>query len=199
MFSVSLDEALGLRNFAQLSKAFQALSVTPALCERLALPLQALLRQMYAHAKHFGTAPNLNPLEPDNFLSAKSRRSANYNSLFSSVLLSQRSQFLYKITTLIEMVEDLKKTFLRALVALNEMNPDPRKPEWQILDSIHYDLNTCLRESAVILKCFLHALPEAQVEEFATGLKKRSELVVAPTPTVKRHVTHRRMSLVKGQ
>ena len=71
--------------------------------------------------------------------------------------------------------------------------------EWGILDSSHYDLNTCLRESIVLLKCFLHALPAEQVTEFTAALQKHA---FSPSPGAllpKRHLAHRRMALLKGQ
>ena len=97
MFSVNLDEAIGLRRNGRLVKAHQALSVTPALCKRLADPLLHLLRAMLSHAKHFRIAPSLSPLDPENFQQAKSRRAANFNGICSRIFLSQRSQFLHKI------------------------------------------------------------------------------------------------------
>ena len=36
----------------------------------------------------------------------------------------------------------------------------PADRHWNILDTSHYDLNTCPRESVVILKRFLQALPQ---------------------------------------
>ena len=46
---------------------------------------------------------------------------------------------------------------------------------WKILESHHYDLNTCLREAEVLLKSFLRALPADQVSDFA------AEMDVAPS------------------
>ena len=38
--------------------------------------------------------------------------------------------------------------------------------EWQAVDAAHYDLNTCLREAIVLLKSFLMALPDNELEAF---------------------------------
>lgn len=63
MFGVNLDEALGLRRYGSTMKAYEVLSVAPALCHRLPWPLRGLLGAMLDHAKHFGTTPNLLPLD----------------------------------------------------------------------------------------------------------------------------------------
>jgi hypothetical protein len=199
MFSVNLDEALGLRRNGRFGKAHQALSVTPALCKRLADPLMLLLRAMLIHAKHFRVMPNLSPLDPDNFQQAKSRRAASFNGICSRIFLSQRSQFLHKISTLLELVENLSESFSRAAEELN--NPSTIRPEreWDLLDGSHYDLNTCLRESIVLLKCFLLAVPQEQLLDFNTALHGAPVPDSSPLLAPKRHLAHRRMTLLKGQ
>ena len=199
MFSVNLDEAIGLRRNGRLSKAHQALSVTPALCRRLADPLESLLRAMLSHAKHFRTTPNLSPLDPENFHQAKSRRAANFNGICSRIFLSQRSQFLHKISTLLELVENLNGSFSSAAQELNDPTSVQPELEWDQLDDSHYDLNTCLRESIVLFKCFLLALPDGQLVEFNEAL--RGSPIPAPSALLapKRHLAHRRMTLLKGQ
>jgi hypothetical protein len=199
MFSVNLDEAIGLRRHGRFGKAHQTLSVTPALCKRLADPLVTLLRAMLAHAKHFRVIPNLTPLDPENFQQAKSRRAASFNGICSRIFLSQRSQFLHKISTLLELVENLNESFCKAAEELNDPSTLQPEREWDLLDASHYDLNTCLRESIVLLKCFLLALPEEQLLDFNAALKgapiRSPSTLLAP----KRHLAHRRMTLLKGQ
>ena len=199
MFSVNLDEAIGLRHNGRLGKAHQALSVTPALCQRLAVPLLALLRAMLGHAKYFRIVPNLSPLDPENFQQAKSRRAASFNGICSRIFLSQRSQFLHKISTLVELVENLNESFRGAAEQLNDPSSLQPEREWDMLDASHYDLNTCLRESIVLLKCFLLALPEDQLLEFSAALSGAPVPSSSPLLVPKRHLAHRRMTLLKGQ
>lgn len=70
---------------------------------------------------------------------------------------------------------------------------------WDALDDSHYDLNTCLRESVVVLRCFLHALPDEQLPEFQVSLNEH--VVASPDRFVVRvrHLAHRRLTLIKGQ
>jgi hypothetical protein len=199
MFSVNLDEAIGLRRNGRFGKAHQALSVTPALCKRLADPLLTLLRAMLAHAKHFRIVPNLSPLDPENFHQAKSRRAASFNGICSRIFLSQRSQFLHKISTLMELVENLNESFSTAAEELTDPSSLEPEREWELLDASHYDLNTCLRESIVLFKCFLLALPDEQLLEFDAALRGTPLPSSSPLLAPKRHLAHRRMTLLKGQ
>jgi hypothetical protein len=199
MFSVNLDEAIGLRRNGRYGKAHQALTVTPTLCKRLVVPLLALLRAMLGHAKHFRVIPNLSPLDPDNFQQAKSRRAASFNGICSRIFLSQRSQFLHKISTLVELVENLNESFCDAAEELIDSSSLQLDQDWALLDATHYDLNTCLRESIVVLKCFLLALPDEQLLEFDGALRGAPLPTSSPLLAPKRHLAHRRMTLLKGQ
>jgi hypothetical protein len=199
MFSVNLDEALGFRRGGRIAKAYQVLSVSPALCHRLTDPMAILLRSMSVHAKHFGTAPNLAPLDPANFQCSRNQRTARFNGIFSKILLSRRSQFLHKISALTELVETLASSFLTAAEELAEGTSTEPDHDWEILDATHYDLNTCFREIAVLLKSFLHALPEGQIQAFQATLQKQNLASRGSELPSQRHLVHRRMTLIKGQ
>ena len=71
MFSVSLDEALGMQKAGRREHALLLLSLAPALCSRLSLPLRCLLGSRERHARHFGITPNILPLNPENFQPAR--------------------------------------------------------------------------------------------------------------------------------
>jgi hypothetical protein len=200
MLSVSLDEALALRQGGRLAKASQAVCVTPDLCNRFAHPLVALLWSLSEHAKHYGTVPNAAPLDPANFQGARGQRAALLNSLFCRVLLTGRSQFLYKISTLGEMVDDLNHDFCAAATEIVGRAYLNSKAEWQAVDIAHYDLNTCLREAIVLLKSFLMALPDDELEPFQAtvytqmGVSKPKKLTFT-----QRLIRHRRMASIGGE
>ncbi len=105
MLSVSLNEAIDLSRHGYLAMAFQSLEVIPDLCSLLVLPLDSILHSMRQQAKHFGVVPNLAPLEPGNFRTDRSQRSARLHNLVNRVLLSERSQFIHKLSTLEQIVE----------------------------------------------------------------------------------------------
>jgi len=199
MFSVNLDEALGLRRDGRVAKAQQVLSVSSALCQRLTSPLNSLLHSMLLHARHSGTAPNLASLDPHNFQNCHSQRVARFNSVFSKLLFTRRSQFLYKISTLTELVEELTGNFLASSEEILAGDSFDSDRDWDVLDASHYDLNTCLRETVVLFKSFLHALPESQLQEFLATFQERTACAEGLLPANARYLVHRRMAAIKGQ
>lgn len=199
MFSVSLDEAFGMRRSGRPVKAQQILTVSPDLCHRMSIPLQCLLRSMYMHARHFAITPNLAPLNPDNFQNARSQRVARFNELFSKVLFTRRSQFVNKISTLEDLVDELANNFSSTADELIEDQSVQPERDWETLDAVHYDLNTCLRETAVLYKSFLHALPETQLGNFEATLNEHCETAHDSIAARARHLAHRRMAFLKGQ
>ena len=200
MLSVSLDEALSLRQGGRLSKASQAACVTPDLCHRFAHPLVALLWSLGEHAKHYGTVPNAAPLDPSNFQGARGQRAARVSSLLCRILFSERSQFLYKLSTLSEMVEDLNQDFCSAAAEIAAEAPVDSNAEWQAMDAAHYDLNTCLREAIVLLKSFLLALPDDQLESFQATVRTQMGVPRSKKPTLaQRVIRHRRMAPMSGE
>jgi hypothetical protein len=200
MLSVSLNEALELHHAGQLTKSWQAIGVTTELCSRLTGPLAALIRVLGAHAKHYGTVPNTAALDAANFQSPKGQRSARISALLSRILLSQRTQFLHKLGTLEEMVEDLGKEYVTGAGELGEgLGTDPIAL-WQIVDTSHYDLNTCLRETIVLLKSFLRALPDEQLSAFQRSVAESWRgTAMEIRPATQHPFRHRRMAHTAGK
>jgi hypothetical protein len=198
MFSVSLDEALEYRRQGQVSKSYQAVCVTPDLATRLAGNLGAMLRALAGHAKHYGTVPNAAPLSAANFLGSKEQKTARMSDLLSRVLLTQRSQFLHKIGTLEEMVCDLGKDFRFAVENLTAVGSPKPATEWQVIDAAHYDLNTCLRETIVLMKSFFVVLEDSQVVAFQRAVRAQSQ-AEPPRSFGDRLMRTRRMASVGGQ
>jgi hypothetical protein len=194
MLSISLDEAIELRQMRQTVKSLQIVAVTSDLCKLLTETVSTLLRALSDHARHYGITPNAAPLDPNNFRGPKWQRSARMSSLLSHVLLSQRLQFLHKLSTLDEMVQDLEQDFRHAAGYLLEgTSSDPSKT-WAKVDENHYDLNTCLRETIVVLKSFLIALPESQLGTFKDAVRQQFRILesTARQPMV----PHRRIGVV---
>ena len=42
------------------------------------------------------------------------------------------------------------------------------------MDAGHFDLNTCLRESMILLKCFLRVLPDEEIVDFEKTVSFRT-------------------------
>lgn len=195
MFSISLNEAIELKLMGIRPRALSAISMTSQLCERLTRPLAGTLRGLHDHAKHYGTVPNAAPLDPENYQGIRGQRSARMSGLLDRVLFSHRLQFLYKVSTLQEMVEDLDRDFRSAADDLaGGLCLDPERG-WREMDAGHYDLNTCLRETIVLFKSFLVVLPAGQLGDFEKTIYVQSHFrdadLAAPY--------HRRMSAFAGQ
>lgn len=197
MLSVSLDEAIGLRESGLLRKSFQVVDVTPALCSRFTDRLQGLLTSLDEHAKHYGIVPSVAPLNAANFRGAREQRSARMNSMLSRVLLSQRAQFLSKVTSLRDMVAELGVDFRDAAEDLASGAAGDSAPLWLALDHDHFDLNTCFRETMVLLKCFLRVLPDDQLLSFQKTID--SQLLPRQLKPQRKLIRHRRMPLFAGE
>jgi hypothetical protein len=199
MLSVSLDEAIELRQLGHWGKSLQAVGITSCLCKLLTQTLAGLLRALSEHAKHYGTISNAAPLDAGNFQGQRGQRSARMSGLLNRVLLSHRLQFLHKIGTLEEMVEELGKEFRRAADDLAGGMALNTKKMWDEVDADHYDLNTCLREAIVLFKSFLIALPETQLGAFQNTVHQQSQLQQASVPSRQRVIRHRRMPTIAGE
>jgi hypothetical protein len=194
MFSVSLNEALELRRTGKVAQSCRAVFVIPALCSRLARPVERLLRTLGEHAKHFGITPNSAPLDASNFRGSREQRTARMSDLLSHVLLTQRSQFLHKVDTLEEMVLSIRRDFCEVASDLGSGVSVAPSLDWHTLDDAHFDLNTCLREAIVVLKSFILVLPDQQVGAFQKSI---SSQVLAPHDT--EPARRRRMVLIEGE
>jgi hypothetical protein len=200
MLSISLDEALELRQCGRLGKASLAVYVAPDLCMRFATPLVALLWALSEHAKHYGTIPNAAPLDAANFQGSRCQRSARLNSLLCRIILSERMQFLYKISTLGEMVEELNDDFCSAAIEIASAVSVVPDSTWQAADAAHYDLNTCLREAIVLLKSFLRALPDDELDVFQnTVCRQMGAASPRKLSLSQRNLRHRRVAQIAGQ
>lgn len=199
MFSVSLNESIELKHIGLLAKSRRAIAMASELSERLTHSLAGMLRALYDHAKHYGTMPNAVPINPSNYQGQRSQRSARMSGLLSRVLLSQRLQFLHKVSTLQEMVEDLGKAFRTAAGDLADgLSTDP-ECAWNEVDADHYDLNTCLREAIVLYKSFLVVLPVAQLGAFEHAVGERCKVTAGSLAARQALVRHRRMAAIAGQ
>jgi hypothetical protein len=169
MLGVTLNEAFAKCQSRQIGAAMQSISLAPALCARWTQPLSALLRALSEHARNYGTLPNTVPLQSGNFRCGRAQSSARVNALLSHVLLSQRIQFLRKVSTLLDLAEDLTREVADSVAYMRENSAADDAELWDLLDALgnlHYDLNTCCAEALVLLKSFLVALPESQMALF---------------------------------
>jgi hypothetical protein len=177
MMSVSLDEAIARRARGELVCANQQVSITSDLMRRLMFTLMDACKVLADRGKHVSNLPIVQPLNTGFFRGDTAQSAASWNSLLHNVLLGQRSRFFHKIRILSNTVEQLGREFEQTAEDISAGTCVEPGACWEQLDSLHYDLNTCLRESEVILKSFLHSLPADQLAAFD------KEMVFSPEAT----------------
>jgi hypothetical protein len=171
MLSISLNEAFTLRRDSSLVHARRQVGISANLFARLAMCLSALLERIEEHSSHFGTQPNTVPLNPGFFRGETAQRLAKRSALLARVLFSSRSRYFHKLRMLGETVSLLEPEFSKIANEIAEGSSIQPGTHWGVLEVLHYDLNTCLRESTVLCKSFLCALPNRELKVFRMKLK----------------------------
>ncbi|HYL82719.1 MAG TPA: hypothetical protein VE263_00675 [Candidatus Angelobacter sp.] len=199
MFSVSLNEALELRRAGNFAHSHKALRMAAELCRLLTCPLCGVLRALHEHSKHYGTTPATVPLDPTNYIGNRAQRSALLSGLLNRILLSRKGQFHHKVSTILEMVEDLDRDFRACEEDLTDAASMHPQQLWDEIAADHYDLNTCLREALVLLKSFLVALPASELAAFQDTIRDhcyppKGGHLLQPAP-----INHRRMVAFAGK
>jgi hypothetical protein len=135
-----------------------------------------LLRSLQQYVEYFALAPNVSPLCAANFLGRNSKYAAYKSSAMSSVLFPPQARFLNKIETLRKLLCALGVEFCDAAEELSGDGPTAEHLDlWSKLNTGHFDLNTCVRELMVMLKSFLHVLPEDQLTNFQRSMSHQAE------------------------
>lgn len=168
IFSVALDEAFAFRADGKLSRARQCAEIASGSVANLTEPLAAACRVLAKAGRHLSCPPAVAPLSPSFYRGDFARQSAQWNQLTHHILFGSRSRFLHKLRVLEIMIPSLGDIFRRTCEALSsEFNP---RACWDRLDELHYDVNTCLRETIVVFKSFLLAVPDPALSSFESEL-----------------------------
>ena len=170
ILSIALDEALALCERGEFEHAKDSAVVFSDLFDRLAIRLCLVIRTIKEHGSHFGTLPNVTPLDSSNFRGATAQRISWMSSMLSKIVFRERTRFFHKLESLGEIIEDLQKEVQTIVSELTDgvlVFPDRA---WRDLEVLGYDLNTCMGETTVVLKSFFCALPSDQLETFRNKL-----------------------------
>ncbi|HWG58150.1 MAG TPA: hypothetical protein VN661_03800 [Candidatus Acidoferrales bacterium] len=187
MMSVSLDEAIALRIGGQLVCARQQLSIAADLFDRLAGALMRACDVLAHRAERARDLPAVEPLHTRFFRGDTAQSAASWNEILHHVLFGNRLRFFHKLRILAGTVRKLNDQFSEAAGDIREGLSTKPSQSWGTLDSLHYDLNTCLRESEIVLKSYLRALPSDHVSALAEALDAAPALKrVRPEPTLSR-------------
>lgn len=178
LMSIALDDGLLRSETGELRGAREAAELCWSLAERHAAVLCAALESMERRSQHFGTVPEVEPLDPGTFRTDAARSASFWNTLLHKVLFSARQRWFHKLRTLQEILWDVRATFLETAGELAEGTSVDPVQDWATLEQTHDDWNTCLRETTILLKCLLTALGPGEVEELRRELeakRKRAE------------------------
>jgi hypothetical protein len=165
MTSVALNEALSMRARGELVCAQQQVSISAVLLSRLSTSLVSFCAYLGNRGRYIRQIPNVEPLHAEFFRGNTAQTAATWNGILHVVIFGDRSRFLRKLRILSNTVEHLDHEFNDATRVIMESGQPGAC--WSLLDHLHYDYNTCLRETEVVLKSFLRALPSDQLATFA--------------------------------
>jgi len=149
---------LGERNEAR--KAAQQCGIAGEFLNRLADELITATDIMQTEARHFPIVPTIEPMAPTNYRSMSVRWSISLALVLHQVTFSERNRFFNKLRALDRVVEVLCDEFLESVDSLLRQPERLTSTRWDELERLDYDLNTCLQEGLVVLKCFLRAVPK---------------------------------------
>jgi hypothetical protein len=170
MMSVALDDALTLRARGELVCARQQVSVAADLLERLALSLVSFCNSVSVRGRRIVDLPVVEPLNVEFFRGDTAQSAASWNGIVHHILFYGRSRFFRKLRILSATLVQVEREFLEQAQDVSRgLAVDPGDC-WKKLEYLHYDFNTCLRETEVMLKSFLRTLPVDQVVDFASDL-----------------------------
>lgn len=173
LLSVALHEALEHKDSGELRASREAAELCGELAERHAELLRAALRSMELRSQHFGTLPEVDPLNQDTFRSAEAQNASFWSALMHRALFSARSRWFHKLTTLQEILWKARDTFLETAGELADgVSVSPMK-SWTTLEETHDDWNTCLKETTILLKCLLETLAPREVEQLRRELEEK--------------------------
>jgi hypothetical protein len=181
MVSVALDEAVELRMAGQLGGAREQARCTAQLLERLKF---RILRTLEALGE-FGSAPRLsadaipevNAIHAAFFRHPEAHRIAVWQGCLFWVLYGARLRFQHKVRALDELVRQLCATFRSTAEDLADGTCVSPLESWELLEVLHFDLNTCVQEVIVLLKSLFRALPET------AALTLREKILPDPPPS----------------
>ncbi len=170
MMSVALDDGLSFRARGELVCARQQVIVAADLFTRLAGVLIGSCDAAAARSRQMEIQPLVKPLVVEFFRGDTGRSAATRNQLLHNILINRRLRFAQKTRILSETMLLLTGEFNLAIEEIADAVTIAPVASWSNLELIHHDFTTCLRETEIVLKCFLRALPAEQVEAFQSEL-----------------------------
>jgi hypothetical protein len=171
MLSVALDESLSLRARGELVCSRQQISITADLLRRLVSSLTSCCLAADIRARKIESLPAVEPLRTEFFRGSTAQTAASWNGIVHHVLFGDRSRFFHKVRILSDTLDRLDREFDDAASGICAGLSAESSRCLEALECLHYDFSTCLRETEVVLKSFLRALPDDQLAAFSADLE----------------------------
>lgn len=175
MMSIALDDALELRTRGELVCARQQVSVSAVLLDRLAGSLRSLCETLSICGRRLRAFPAVEPLNVCFFRGNTGRSAASWNGILHHVLFGNRARFFHKIRILAETVDRIAVEFQEAAGDISKGLCVQPADSWDRLDPLHFDFNTCLRETEIVFKSFLRVIPAEQLSALDSALDTPAE------------------------
>jgi hypothetical protein len=189
MMSIALDDAISQRAAGKLVSARQQVAVASDLLARLAAGLIHACEIASRRGRHMASLPAVNPLNGEFFRGDAGRSAASRNVILHQVIFGNRQRFFQKVKALSELIQRLGEDFVLASADIAEGITTRPVESWRELESLHHDFTTCLRESEVLLKGFLRALPGDHLAVF------QAQIAESPVPFRPKARPHTRTKL----
>ena len=180
MGCVSLNEAFAFRRKGCLIRARQHISMTADLLDRLTEHLVAALSAVEEEARGLESSLTVAPLNPEFFRGEMAVRAAWWNSLVHGLLVFPRLRLSHKLWTMKKTALRLRRDFRAAANEIIEGTSTDPSATWELVEELHFDLTTLLRETTVLLKSFLLALSTDGFESFQRRLARQTRLPAKP-------------------
>jgi len=170
--TVTLNQAFNLCAEGRYETARQCALTFAQLFDRLAERLQGALSAMDEHGRHFGTLPNVQPLDPANFRGQGAQTVARLDNMLGTRLFTARSRFFHKLSALGDALSEVQRQSQAIAQELVGGRDRSLENDCHILEILDYDLNTCMQETVIVLKSFFCALPSEELPSFRAKLLK---------------------------
>lgn len=180
MLSVALDEAIGERDRGRLVQARRQTLIAGQLATRL---LECLLPPLHAlrhRARARGVLPVVEALRPGHFRSERAQGLAAWSFLVHGIPMGRRLRFLAKLAALRSVLERTAAEFCEVAQEVGDGGSVDPGTSWRTLDVLHYDLNTVMRESVVVLKSYLSVACDPGFAAFCRQLPRPGAPIAAP-------------------
>ena len=183
MGSMALNEAFALRRKGHLVRARRHIGITAELLDRLAEHLVTALSAVEDEARGLQSAMAVAPLSPEFFRGEKAVRAAWWNTFVHVPLLTPRLRLYYKLWAMRKTAQGLHADFRWAANEIIEGTSIDPLTSWALIEELHFDLTTLLRETTVLLKSFLLALSSDGFASFQRRLAQHAALRSKPDLT----------------